>query len=109
MSRVDAIRGRCEWATELIDEVVHKHCSYETYSALIESAHDIPYLLDKLAARDARIAELEGERDAAVADIRYLLRLGDIELRCKCCAKDYDGSCGETIGCRGEWRGAKEG
>ena len=81
MREIDEIWARCARAITLIDDVVHGDCNYATYCALIESAQDIPYLLDDNArldadnaAKDARIAELEalvkeyaGDREDACA------------------------------------------
>lgn len=60
-------------------------------------------LCREMAAKDARIVQLERELAAAVEDIEKLLKQDFDEDTCWACAHDFD--CGAEHKCKPKWRG----
>lgn len=102
MDRIDEIRARCEAATpgpwyqskdgETIwaringfgDLKIADGMEHEDSAFVADVREDTHYLLTELAARDARIAELERERDTAI---------GGITKSCVTCANPNKDKC----------------
>lgn len=79
------------------------------YEHIIKELNEMyDYLTDNLRARNADLAAMKRERDAAVKDLETLMRDG---YECDCCAYGLDEDCGYHDGlkesCNPKWRGVQ--